>query len=55
MIAESYDMIIEIRSPDGRKAREEVISVPRDTLALMGGPVANLLAVLENTLQEGEV
>lgn len=55
MIAETYDMIIEIRSPDGRKVREEVLAVPRDTLAMMGGPVANLLAVLENTLEEGEV
>ncbi len=55
MIAETYDMVIEIQSPDGRKVREECLAVPRDTLVLMGGPVANLLAVLEDTLEEGEV
>ena len=43
------------QSPDGRKVREECLAVPRDTLVLMGGPVANLLAVLEDTLEEGEV
>ncbi len=55
MIAETYDLTIEIESPDGRKVREECRGVPRDTLVLMGGPVANLLAVLEDTLEEGEV
>ena len=55
MIAETYDMVIEIKSPDGRKVREECIAVPRDTLVMMGGSVANLLAVLEGTLDEGEI
>ena len=55
MISESYDLVIEIRSPDGRKVREECLAIPRDTIVLMGGPVVNLLAVLEDTLEEGEV